>query len=171
MRFFSVLSLSMVLTFVAQGLLAQGNLSKSGSNFRPRPTPPKSERQAQIPGSNQQIPPVNNDSDLVRAVNDRRNVNFVQGAGVVVTRVLPDDNAGRPHQRWYIKLSNGKEMIAVYNSDMGDRVPVKPGVVMSVGGEFKMTNLGPMIHWLHADPKGTRPDGYVIIQGVRYGGN
>ncbi len=110
-----------------------------------------------------------NDSDLVRAVNDRRNVNFVQAGNVVVSRILPDDNVGSPHQKWYVRLSNGKEVIAVYNSDMGRRVPMKVGTTMALGGEFKMTNIGPLIHWLHYDPRGNRPDGYVIVDGVRYG--
>lgn len=112
-----------------------------------------------------------NDSDLVRAVNDRRNVNFVEAGGVIVSRILPDDTQGLPHQKWVVKLSNGKEVQAVYNSDMGKRVPVKIGTVMAMGGEFKMTNIGPLIHWLHRDPRGTRPDGYVIIDGVKYGDN
>ncbi len=182
MRFFNVLSLQIALAVITTGAFAQITSSSvtvvgktnpvvAGSNFRPRPTPPKRDRQVEAPASNQPQAPLTNDSDLVRAVSDGRNVNFVQGAGVIVTRVLPDDNSGLPHQRWYVRLSNGKEIIAIYNSDMGQRVPVKPGVVMSLGGEFKMTNLGPMIHWLHSDPQGTRPNGFVIIQGVRYGGN
>ena len=162
MRFFQVLSLQLVLVLATNGALAQ---VFSNSNFKPRSIPPKHDRQivASLP--------VSNDSDLIRAVNDHRNVNFVQGAGVVVTRILPDDNSGLPHQRWYVRLSNGKEIIAIYNSDMGQRLPLQTGLVMALGGEFKMTNMGPMIHWLHSDPKGTRPNGYVIIQGVRYGGN
>lgn len=125
------------------------------------------------PGGTYPKPPVamgaQNDSDLVRAVNDRRNVNFVEGHNVVVSRLLPDDKAGLPHQRWYVKLSNGAEVFAVYNIDLGQRIPMKIGDVMSLGGEFKMTNVGPLIHWLHYDPSGRRPDGYVEVNGVRYG--
>jgi len=111
-----------------------------------------------------------NDSDLVRAVNDRRNVNFVEAGNVTIVEILPDDTQGLPHQKWVVQLSSGAKVHAVYNSDMGARVPVKIGAKMALGGEFKMTNIGPMIHWLHYDPRGQRPDGYVEMNGVTFGG-
>ena len=113
---------------------------------------------------------MSDDADLVRAVLDKRNVHFVEGDGVVVTQILPDDNEGLPHQKFMIQLSNGSKMLAVYNTDMGSRIPLKVGQKISIGGEFKMTDIGPLIHWLHRDPRHQRPDGYVTCNGVRYGG-
>jgi hypothetical protein len=111
-----------------------------------------------------------NDSDLVRAVNDRRDVNFVAAGDVTVVEILPDDNSGLRHQKWKIRLSSGKDVLAVYNIDMGQKIPMKIGDKMALAGQFKMTDIGPLIHWLHYDPRGTRPDGWVEINGVRYGG-
>lgn len=112
---------------------------------------------------------VQDDKDLVRAVDDRRNVHFLEAGNLVVTKLMPDDTQGRPHQKWYVRLSNGKQVFCVYNLDMGKRVPIKVGSVMSVGGEFKWTQQGALVHWLHHDPRDRRPDGYVEVDGVRYG--
>ena len=61
-------------------------------------------------------------------------------------------------------------MQAVYNSDMEncDRVPLKVGDMVSMGGQFIYTNEGPMLHWLHYDPRGNRPDGFVEVNGRFY---
>jgi hypothetical protein len=159
---------------VAGALLFSAGIVKANDDFR---SPRRSQNRSPGAGSVNQSrnydtsrAPAQNDADLVRAVNDRRNVNFVQAGNVVVSKILPDDTTGLPHQKWYIKLSNGKQVIAIYNSDMGKRIPMKVGTVMALGGEFKMTNIGPLIHWLHFDPRGSRPDGYVIVDGVLYGG-
>lgn len=119
-------------------------------------------------GSSQAVDNSTNDSDIVRAVNDQRRVNFVEGGGMVVTKVLPDDNNGLKHQKWVVRLSNGKTMQAVYNSDMCPRVPVKVGDVVAMGGMFLWTNTGALLHWLHHDPRGNRPDGYVFVNGKYY---
>ncbi len=108
------------------------------------------------------------DAKIVRAVNDRRGMNFVEGGGMVVTKILPDDTSGLQHQKWVVRLSNGKTMQAVYNSDMCPRVPVKVGDVVAMGGQFIWTNDGGLLHWLHHDPRGRRPDGYVFVNGQYY---
>lgn len=119
-------------------------------------------------GTSQSVDNSANDSDIVRAVNDQRRVNFVEGGGMVVTKVLPDDNNGLKHQKWVVRLSNGKTMQAVYNSDMCPRVPVQVGDVVAMGGMFLWTNTGALLHWLHHDPRGNRPDGYVFVNGKYY---
>lgn len=108
------------------------------------------------------------DQEIVRAVNSQRRLNFVEGGSLVVTKVLPDDTNGNEHQKWMVRLSNGKTMQAVYNSDMCPRVPVKEGDVIAMGGEFIWTNRGALLHWLHHDPRGNRPDGYVYLNGKFY---
>ena len=122
---------------------------------------PAPESQAAVPGG---------DVDLVRAVKDQRNVDFVQGSNVTVSRILPDDTQGLEHERWYIQLSDGSVVFAVYNIDMNvERVPLVQGEKQDIGGQFIWTNNGGLLHWLHADPKNNRPDGFVIVNGHRYG--
>jgi hypothetical protein len=108
------------------------------------------------------------DNDLIRAVNDRRRVNFVEGGSMVVTKLLPDDSSGLRHQKWVVRLSNGQQLQAVYNLDMCPRVSLKVGDRIAMGGQFVWTNQGGLLHWLHRDPRGNRPDGYVFANGKFY---
>jgi hypothetical protein len=111
------------------------------------------------------------DTEIVDAVNNKRRVNFVEGSGMLVVKVLPDDTNGLQHQKWVVQLSNGKYLQAVYNSDMCPRVPIKVGDVVDMGGQFIWTQQGGLLHWLHHDPRGSRPDGYVKLDGTTYCGN
>lgn len=108
------------------------------------------------------------DSELVDAVRARRFQNFVEGGSLTVVKLMADDNTGLEHQKWVVRLSNGETMQAVYNLDMCPRVPLKVGDVIAMGGQFIWTNQGGLLHWLHHDPRGNRPDGYVYVNGNYY---
>lgn len=107
--------------------------------------------------------------EVIRAIKEKRNLYFVEVKDVQITKILPDDTQGLPHQRWIVKLANGREIMAVYNIGEFARVPAKEGDTVNMGGEFKMTEVGGLIHWLHEDPRNRRPDGYVEKDGVEYG--
>lgn len=112
------------------------------------------------------------DADLVRANRDKRMVHFLVAADVQVVRILEDDESGAKHQRFYVKLSDGSEVFAVYSlEEKRRRVPVRLGVQVTLAGEFKWTRFGGLMHWLHEDTKDRRPDGYVELNGIRYGVN
>jgi|GEM_PF-4784556 len=113
---------------------------------------------------------INDDSALVAAVNSHQRVDYVEAGNLVVTELLPDDTKGLPHQKWQAKLSDGDIITVVYNSDMGQRVPVQVGDHFGVGGQYIPTGRTGIIHWVHADPQHRRPDGYVYFNGVVYGG-
>lgn len=119
-------------------------------------------------GNEQNVVGNSSDAQIVQAVNNQKGANFVEGSGMVVTQLLPDDNSGLRHQKWMVRLSNGKLLQAVYNSDMCPRVPLQVGDVVAMGGQFIWTNQGGLIHWLHHDPRGNRPDGYVMVNGKYY---
>jgi hypothetical protein len=112
---------------------------------------------------------IQNDTEIVSAVHDQKGAFYIEGANLVVTKVLPDDTSGLPHQKWMAKLSDGSAIQVVYNSNMGARVPIQTGDIFSVGGQFIWLGKGGLIHWLHDDPKHKRPDGYVYLNGVVYG--
>lgn len=113
---------------------------------------------------------ISDDKQLVQAVASQKRQFYVEAGNLEVTKVLPDDNDGLPHQKWAAKMSNGQEVTIVYNSDMGERVPLHIGDKFGVGGEFIWTGkTGGLVHWVHEDPKGKRPDGYVYMNGVVYG--
>lgn len=112
---------------------------------------------------------IHDDKQLIQAVSARQNQYYVEAGDLVVSNILPDDTQGLPHQKWEARLSNGTTITIVYNSDMGDRVPVQIGTVFAVGGQFIWTKQGGLVHWVHQDPKQIRPDGYVLINDVVYG--
>lgn len=109
--------------------------------------------------------------ELINAEENHRAVNFIEVSGVKVTELLPDDVHGSQHQKWVVELANGAAIMAVYNIDVTPRLPLKVGDVISMGGQFIYAREGSLLHWLHEDGRGRRPNGYVEINGVRYGAN
>ncbi len=112
---------------------------------------------------------IQNDSQLVEAIRSQKDQFYIEAGNLVVTNILPEDTKGLPHQLWETQASDGSVVTVVYNSDMGDRVPVKVGDIFSVGGQFIWTHNGGLVHWVHADPKKMRPDGYVYVNGSVFG--
>ena len=108
------------------------------------------------------------DSALVAAMRNGRTVQFLMAVNLEVIQLLPDDTSGLQHQKWIVRLSNGQKVEAVYNSDMCPRVPVRVGDRVALAGMFLMTGQGGLMHWLHHDPQGQHPDGFVELNGQRY---
>jgi hypothetical protein len=106
---------------------------------------------------------------LAAAIQSRRGVNFIEVQDAKVIDVLPDDLVGSQHQKWVVELENGATILSVFNLDICERVPLKIGDRVSMGGQFIWDKGGGLIHWIHKDPRGNRPDGYVELNGVRYG--
>lgn len=136
----------------------------SGQDNRNYPSKPETPERSVQPGTG-------DDSKIVAAVDNRRRLDFVEGSGMVVVKLLPDDRNGLQHQKWVVRLSNGQTMQAVYNLDMCEYVPLKVGDVVAMGGQFIWTNQGALLHWLHYDPRQKRPDGYVELNGKVYCGD
>lgn len=112
---------------------------------------------------------IQNDQALIQAMKSRQDTFYVEAGNLVVTKILPDDTSGLPHQKWEARLSDGSTILIVYNSDMGLRVPIQIGDNFGVGGQYIWTRAGGLVHWVHDDPQGHRPDGYVYLNGVVYG--
>lgn len=113
---------------------------------------------------------ITDDAELVKANRTKKPQNYLEAGNITVTKLLKDDNSGLRHQKWEAALSNGATIQVVYNSDMGNRVPVKVGDRFGLGGQFVWgrQNMG-LMHWLHEDRKDRRPDGYVYHNGIVYG--
>ncbi len=145
--------------------------NKNGNqDFRNKHNYPEKNRN---PDENQQGDPQVSagDSKIVSAIQAKRRLDFVEGSGMVVIQLLPDDTSGLQHQKWIVRLSNGATMEAVYNIDMCERVPLQIGDKVSMGGQFIWTNQGALLHWLHYDPRQNRTDGYVELNGKVYCGS
>jgi hypothetical protein len=116
----------------------------------------------------QQAPGViaTDDAALVQAVQAQKRVNFLTAKGLVVTELLKDDTSGLPHQKFNVKLSNGRVIMIVSNLDMCEKIPVQIGDEVSAGGMFIPTGkLSGLLHWTHKDPRKTRPDGFIEFKG------
>lgn len=106
---------------------------------------------------------------IIAAQESGKGLHYVELSDAKVVRVLPDDTKGSRHQKWVVQLANGKELLSIYNMDICDRVPLNIGDTVAMGGEYIWDRGGGLIHWLHKDPRNHRPDGYVDLNGVRYG--
>lgn len=106
------------------------------------------------------------DATLVQAVQNQKGVNFLTAKGLQVTQLLKDDTSGLPHQKFNVKLSNGRVVMIVSNLDMCEKVPVQVGDTVSVGGQFIATGKASgLVHWTHKDPRKKRPDGFIELGG------
>jgi hypothetical protein len=152
MKRIALLTVTLILAFSELGY------SKGRKGYNPRKKVTES-TYAKMDGS---------EEDLLRAIDSRKRVKFLYAANLVVVEVLPDDNQGSRHQKWVVETSNGQQVMAVYNSDMCPRVPVEVGDRIGLAGEYIWTKQGGLIHWLHHDPRGGRPDGFVELEGNRY---
>ena len=106
---------------------------------------------------------------IIEAQESGRGLSFVEVKNVQVVQVLPDEVSANQHQKWMVKLANGRTLLCVYNIDITQRVPIQVGDTVSMGGQYIFTHAGGLIHWLHADPRAERPNGYVDLNGTRYG--
>lgn len=97
-----------------------------------------------------------------------------QQSGVIVTvsgtviKTLPDDNDGARHQRFLVKLTNGRTLLIAHNIDLADSVPVQQGDTIRIHGQFEYNNRGGVVHWTHHDPGGYHEDGWIEHMGTRY---
>jgi len=92
----------------------------------------------------------------------------VQGQGTV-SRVLSDDNDGSRHQRFILRLSNGRTLLIAHNIDLAPRVSsLRAGDTVSFYGEYEWNERGGVIHWTHHDPQGRHAAGWLEHKGQRY---
>lgn len=108
------------------------------------------------------------DAAIVKAINNRKTMQFVEGENMTVVKLLPDDRSGLKHQKFVVETSAGQKMTLIYNLDMCERVPAEVGDKVGAGGMFLWTQSGPILHWLHHDPRGNRQDGYIELDGKFY---
>ena len=93
---------------------------------------------------------------------------WTEGVGTVV-KVLSDDDEGHRHQRFILKLSNGKTVLVTHNIDLAQRLPgLRRGDDVAFVGEYIYNPKGGVIHWTHHDPSGRRQGGRLLYRGRIY---
>lgn len=86
-----------------------------------------------------------------------------------VTRILPDDRDGSPHQRFIIATDGGPTLLVAHNLDLAPRLEgLNTGEEVRVYGEYEWNPQGGVMHWTHDDPRGAHPAGYIEWRGRRY---
>jgi hypothetical protein len=91
-----------------------------------------------------------------------------RGAGTVV-RILSDDNDGSRHQRFILRLPDGRTLLIAHNIDLAPRINgIRKGDTVEFYGEYASNSKGGVIHWTHHDPQGRHPGGWLQHQGRRY---
>ncbi|WP_457599247.1 DUF3465 domain-containing protein [Hydrogenimonas sp.] len=93
---------------------------------------------------------------------------WVEGEGVVV-RTLRDDDRGPRHQRFILRLGNGRTLLVVHNIDLAPRIDdLRPGERVGFVGEFVDNPKGGLVHWTHHDPSGRQEGGWLKYRGKIY---
>ncbi len=92
----------------------------------------------------------------------------VRGSGTV-TRILSDDNDGSRHQRFILKLSNGRTLLIAHNIDLAPRISsLRAGDTVAFYGVYENNSQGGVIHWTHSDPRGRHVAGWLEHNGRHY---
>jgi hypothetical protein len=107
------------------------------------------------------------DSGLASAFRVRRSNVEVVAAGRV-TRLLPDDRTGSPHQRFVVKVTGGPTVLVAHNLALASRVPLAEGDSVELQGVYEWNERGGVIHWTHRDPEGRHAAGWIRHRGRLY---
>lgn len=93
---------------------------------------------------------------------------FIEDTGEVV-KLLKDDNDGSRHQRFIVKIPNGKTVLIAHNIDLAPRIDeIKVGETINFRGEYVYNTKGGIVHWTHHDPAGRIAGGWIHYQGKEY---
>jgi len=86
-----------------------------------------------------------------------------------VTKVLGDDLHGSRHQRFILKLDDGRTLLIAHNIDLAPRINgLKLGDIVDFHGEYKWNSKGGVIHWTHHDPSHRHVAGWLKHDGRTY---
>ena len=108
------------------------------------------------------------DTILAQAFENRQSNLQVEGEGTVI-KVLSDDNDGRRHQRFILKLSSGQTLLVAHNIDLAPRIAsLETGDSVGFFGEYEWNSKGGVIHWTHHNPQGSHVSGWLRHQGRVY---
>lgn len=92
----------------------------------------------------------------------------LSGTGTVI-KLLKDDNEGRRHQRFIIRVASGRTLLVSHNIDLAKRIEaLTVGDTVSFYGEYEWNARGGVIHWTHHDPEGRHAAGWIKHRGQLY---
>ena len=98
---------------------------------------------------------------------ERRESGIPLTIDAIVEKTLRDDQKGDRHQRFLIRLPNGRKLLVAHNIDIAERVEVSAGDPIRLHGIFEWNDRGGVVHWTHRAPRGDHPDGWIEVHGQR----
>lgn len=127
--------------------------------------------QAQKQNINLQVEKTDTNYEILNAIKNSTPLSHAIVKKAQVIKLLRNDNKGAKHQRWIIQIENGVTITIVHNIDIAEKVPVSPGDIIEAAGEliFGDRKKDPILHWTHADPNKKYIDGYILLNGKKYG--
>jgi hypothetical protein len=113
-------------------------------------------------------PPSDETTPIAKAFEQHAREVQVEGEGVV-SRILPDDNSGSPHQRFIVRLASGQTVLIEHNIELAPRIDnLTEGDSVSFSGEYIWNTQGGLVHWTHHDPAGRHVAGWLKHNGRIY---
>ena len=144
---------------------------------RKKASPPPAAPRTSKPGRGVVTPsapsPVGSDGGIPDLFRRQQSDQIVQASGTLV-KILPDDidtsDGSEQHQKFLVELLDSRRTTVkiCHNLKFG-RAPAKEGQVVSFRGEYEYNDKGGSVHWTHHDPMQIHPDGWIEIDGQRYG--
>ena len=113
---------------------------------------------------------VKGDADQILADAFERHQNHLQlqGQGKVI-KILKDDREGLEHQRFILRLANGRSLLVAHNIDLTPRIEnLQVGDTVEFYGEYEWNPQGGVLHWTHRDPHHHHIDGWLKHDGNTY---
>ncbi len=102
---------------------------------------------------------------LLRAFQQHLSHVEVCGSGLI-SRVLPDDTEGSPHQRLIVSIGSGHTVLIAHNIDLAARIEcARSGTRVDFLGEYEWNERGGVVHWTHHDPSNRHHAGWFRCDG------
>ncbi len=106
-------------------------------------------------------------ADLDAAIRGRRSEVWVEfEAGV--SKLRPDDDDGDRHQRFIVRIADGRTLLVAHNIDIAPRIPLERGDRVVVRGKYVWNDQGGVVHWTHRAESRNRDAGWIEFGSVRY---
>jgi len=107
------------------------------------------------------------DAQIIKAQNDHA-IKVEVTVEAPVRKLLREDDEGLPHQKFLISLSNGTTILIAHDLKMADHVPIQPGDIVRIHGEYIWNPRGGLIHWTHHTDTPYHEGGWIELNGRRY---
>jgi Protein of unknown function (DUF3465) len=106
--------------------------------------------------------------DQVIAAQDQHAIKQQVTFTAPVKKLLPDDRQGSKHQKFLLALDNGSTILVAHNIDLAPYLPIQPGTIINISGEYIWNRKGGLVHFTHHATRRGHMGGWVEVGGQRY---